>query len=213
MLSLILTALLSVNYTVDSKEAFLLTRESKVEAPVILVVTEFTEDTALEFTSNFQKAIDTGQPFVPILISSYGGSIYALMTMIDVIKASPVPVVTVCSGKCMSAGAILLAAGTDGYRYAAPHSTVLVHDAATMMEGKVKDIENQAAELSRLNTILFSLLAKQTHKPLDFFVKMLDKKSHIDWFMSAQEAQGYGIVNHVKMPHIKIKVSTKMTLE
>jgi ATP-dependent Clp endopeptidase proteolytic subunit ClpP len=213
MLSLVLSTLLGVSYFIDATEAHLLNKTAVLTPPVIVTVVDFTEDSAQQFSEDVQKALDTGQTILPIVISSYGGSIYAFLQMADVIKSVPIPVATICSGKCMSAGAMLLAMGSDGYRYAAPNSTILIHDAATMMEGKVKDIVNETNEILRLNKLLFTMLARQSHKPADFFTKLLDSKGHIDLFLTPEQAKTYGIVNYVKMPTIKVKVSTQMNLE
>lgn len=181
--------------------------------PVVITVREFDSDAVDKFSEDFQKAVDSQESIIPIVIDSYGGSIYGLTRMIDIIKSARVPVATIVLGKAMSAGAILLAMGTDGYRFAGPNSTILIHDASSGTEGKVHDIENQTAELVRLNKLIFARLAQQSHKSDDFFLKLLDSKGHIDLFLTPQQAKDYGIINHIKTPLIKVRIKTEMTLE
>ena len=159
------------------------------------------------------EAIQSKEPIIPIVIDSYGGSVYALLHMIDAILVAPVPVATICIGKCMSAGALLLAAGTDGHRYAAPNSTILIHDISSWAAGKLPVIKVEVKEMERLSVLLFTFLAKQSHKPSNYFLNMLDSRGHMDLFFSAQEAKELGIINHVKLPSIKIKLKTEMILE
>lgn len=213
MLGFILSALLSVSYVVDKADAPMLTPTAGIVEPVIVTVTDFDEDSAKAFARDVQRAINSGQTVLPIVISSYGGSIYAFLEMADIIKSVKIPVATICLGKCMSAGALLLSMGWDGYRYAAPNATILIHDAATMMHGKLKDLQNEQAELERLNNLIFTMLAKQSHRPPDYFQKILDTKGHIDWFMTANEAKGHGIVDFVRIPSLKLKITTRITLE
>ena len=82
--------------------------------PVVIMVTDFDEYSSQTFSLRMIEAIQSKEPIIPIVIDSYGGSVYALLHMIDAILVAPVPVATICIGKCMSAGALLLAAGTDG---------------------------------------------------------------------------------------------------
>lgn len=213
MLGLILSALLSVSYVVDKADAPMLAPTAGIVEPVIITVTDFDEDSAKAFARDVQRALNSGQTILPIVISSYGGSIYAFLEMADIIKSVNMPVATICVGKCMSAGAMLLAMGTDGYRYAAPNSTILLHDAATMMRGKLKDLQNEAAEITRLNDLIFSMMDKQSKRPPGYYQKILDTKGHIDWFMTADEAKGHGIVNFVRIPKLKLKITTRITLE
>ena len=183
-----------------------------VYAPVIINVSEFTEESADMFAKDVQRAVNMQQPFIPIFISSYGGSVYALLEMIDTLQAVRVPIATVCVGKCMSAGAVLLAAGTDGWRFAAPNATILLHDVSSSTSGKVKDMVTDTAEATRLNNLLFTFIAKQSKQPLNFFLNMLDKNGHIDLYLTAEQTKAYGIVNHTRQPTVKLKIKTDMTL-
>ena len=103
-----------------------------IEEPVIIRVKEFTEDSADEFEQDMSKAHNTGQPLVPIIIDSYGGQVYSLLSMISDIQNSDIPVATICVGKAMSCGAVLLSCGNDGMRYCDANSSVMIHDVSSM---------------------------------------------------------------------------------
>jgi ATP-dependent Clp protease protease subunit len=98
------------------------------DLPVVIRVRNFTEAAAKEFSSLVAKAQNTGQPVLPIIIDSYGGQVYSLMSMISDVKHSKIPVATIVQGKAMSCGAILFSFGAEGYRYMDPDSTVMIHD-------------------------------------------------------------------------------------
>ena len=108
--------------------------------PVVIRVRKFTEDAAKEFSELMRKAHTTGQPVIPIIIDSYGGQVYSLMSMISDIQHSRIPVATIVQGKAMSCGAILFSFGVDGMRYMDPDATVRIHDVSSMSWGKVEEI-------------------------------------------------------------------------
>jgi ATP-dependent protease ClpP protease subunit len=118
-----------------------LIKECELRAPPIIIrVNKFDEDSAKEFNQHMSIAQCTGQNVIPVVIDSYGGEVYSLMTMIDSIKASRVPVATIVEGKAMSCGAVLLTCGAPGMRFASPHSTIMIHEVASAGRGKVEEI-------------------------------------------------------------------------
>ena len=127
----------------------------KYKVPNIIYVNKFNEETAKDFIEAMINAQNTGQSIIPIVIDSYGGEVYSLLKMIDMIKASKVPVATICMGKAMSCGAVLLTCGAEGHRYMAPTATVMIHDVASFAMGKVEEIKADAKESDRLNKIIF----------------------------------------------------------
>ena len=106
--------------------------------PIIARVNKFDEPTAKAFSTAIMKAQNTGQHIIPIIIDSYGGQVYSLMSMISDIKHSKVPVATIVQGKAMSCGAILFSFGAEGHRYMDPDSTLMIHDVSSMGWGKVE---------------------------------------------------------------------------
>ncbi|MEI6863338.1 MAG: ATP-dependent Clp protease proteolytic subunit, partial [Candidatus Omnitrophota bacterium] len=100
---------------------------------------------------------------------------------------------TYCMGQATSMGAVLLAAGTQGKRYALPHARIMIHQPWGGVQGQATDISIQAQEILRLRARLEEILAKHTKQPLDKIKKDTDR----DYFMSADEAKSYGIVDEV----------------
>ena len=96
--------------------------------PIIIRVNKFDEDSAKEFSAKMALAHNTGQKVIPIVIDSYGGQVYSLMSMISNIRMSEVPVATIIEGKAMSCGAILFSFGEDGMRYMDKDATLMIHD-------------------------------------------------------------------------------------
>ena len=108
--------------------------------PVIVRVNKFNEEAAEKFTKQMDAAQNSGQPIVPIVIDSYGGQVYSLMSMISNIKAAGLPIATIIEGKAMSCGAILFSFGHDGMRYMDKDATLMIHDVSSMSYGKNEEI-------------------------------------------------------------------------
>ena len=96
-----------------------------VEPPVVIRVNHFDDRAAKNFAIDMSDAHNSGQSIIPVVIDSYGGQVHSFLAMAAEIESSSLPVATICIGKAMSAGAMLLACGTEGYRYASPDSVIV----------------------------------------------------------------------------------------
>jgi ATP-dependent Clp protease, protease subunit len=194
------------------KEVSSLLKEVELRySPIIIRVNKFDEDAARKFSDEMSAAQSTGQSIVPVVIDSYGGQVYSLMSMIGNIKASRIPVATIVEGKAMSCGAILFSFGTQGYRFM--DATLMIHDVATLNHGKVEEIKADAAEVERLNQKVYKMMAANCGKDPEYFLKLVHDKGHADWFLDADEAVKHGLANQTRIPNMKIKVSVDYTLE
>jgi ATP-dependent Clp protease protease subunit len=173
--------------------------------PTIIRVNKFDESAAKAFSAAMTKAQNTGQPFVPVIIDSYGGQVYSLMSMISDIKHSKVPVATIVQGKAMSCGALLFTFGAEGHRYMDPDATLMIHDVSSMKFGKVEEIKASADETSRLNKKVYQMMAKNCGHHKDYFLDLIHEKGHADWFLDSNEAKKHNLVNHVRVPELKIE--------
>lgn len=178
--------------------------------PVIVVVNKFDENAADEFRNKFSMAQSTGQKVIPVVIDSYGGQVYSLMSMISTIKASPLPVATIVEGKAMSCGAVLLSFGADGMRYMDPDATVMIHDVASGQWGKNEEIQASAAETDRLNKKIFKMMAENCGKEEDYFLKEIHERGHADWFLEVDECKKIGLVNHSRVPAFDVNVNVSI---
>ena len=157
--------------------------------PVVIRVNKFDEESAEKFIKLMSQAHNTGQPVIPIIIDSYGGQVYSLMAMIAAIKNSELPVATIVQGKAMSCGAVLTTFGEEGRRFADPNATIMIHDVSSMEWGKVEELKASAKEADRLNDTIYKMMAQNCGKADDYFMKIVDKKKHADWFLDAEEAK------------------------
>lgn len=130
---------------------------------------------------------------VILYMNSPGGSVTAGLAIYDAMQYVRCPVQTVCVGQCASMAAVLLCAGTKGKRHILPHSRVMIHQPHGGAGGTSADIEIQAKEIMKLKRRLNELIAKHTGKPFDLVEKDTDR----DYFMSADEAIAYGLVDKV----------------
>lgn len=183
----------------------------KYKSPNIIYVNKFNEEAAKEFVEAMVNAQNTGQPIIPIVIDSYGGEVYSLLKMIDIIKSSTVPVATICMGKAMSCGAVLLTCGAEGHRYMAPTATVMIHDVASFAFGKVEEIKADAKESDRLNKLIFKIMADNCGKEVSYFSKLVHEHGHADWFLDAEECKKHGMVNHLRIPKVKVAFDVETT--
>jgi ATP-dependent Clp protease protease subunit len=174
--------------------------------PIIIRVNKFNEKSAAEFAGKMALAHSTGQKVIPIVIDSYGGQVYSLMSMIAAINASDLPIATIVEGKAMSCGAVLLTFGEQGMRFADPNATVMIHDVSSGGHGKIEELKADVKEAERLDEKIFTMMARNCGKKDDYFKKKVFNKKHADWFMDAPEAKKHGIVNHLRVPKLNIKV-------
>ena len=128
-------------------------------------------------------------------ISSPGGAVTGTLMIYDTMQFLECPVSTYCLGMAASGGAILLAGGTKGRRFALPHSKIMVHQPWGQVGGQVSDIEIQANEIMKDRHRLNEILAKHTGQPID----RIEKETERDRYFSAQEAKEFGLVDDVLM--------------
>ena len=130
---------------------------------------------------------------VSMYINSPGGSVTAGLAILDTMKMVKCPVATYCVGQASSMGAILLAAGERGRRFALPHARIMVHQPWGGAQGKASDIEITAREILRMKEMLNGILAEASGRTLESVTNDTDR----DHFMSADEAKAWGIVDKV----------------
>jgi len=182
--------------------------------PVIIRVNKFSEDSAKKFQQEIAQAHNTGQKIIPIIIDSYGGQVYSLMTMISAINHSELPIATICEGKAMSCGAALFTFGEEGRRFMDPNATIMIHDVSSMDLGKVEELKAGAKEADRLNDKIYAMMAQNCGKKDDYFLKIVDKeKEHADWFIDAEEAKKHNLANHFRIPQINIEIDVNIDFE
>jgi ATP-dependent Clp protease protease subunit len=126
-------------------------------------------------------------------INSPGGSVTATMAIYDTMQILSCPVATYCVGLAASGGAVLLAGGTKGKRFALPHAKVMIHQPYGQVGGQVSDIEIQADEIIKTRAVLNEILAAHTGQPIERIAKDTDR----DHYLSAPEAKEYGLVDEV----------------
>ncbi len=130
---------------------------------------------------------------INLYINSPGGSVTSGLCIYDTIQYIKPAVNTFCVGQAASMGAVLLASGEKGKRYALPFSRIMMHQPWGGVQGAAADISIQAKEILRMREILEEILAKHTGRPVDKIKTDTDR----DYFMSADEAREYGLVDHV----------------
>jgi ATP-dependent Clp protease protease subunit len=126
-------------------------------------------------------------------INSPGGSVTAGLAIYDTMQYIKSPITTICMGQAASMGALLLAAGAKGKRYALPHSRIMIHQPMGGTQGQATDIDIQAREILKIKKMINEILSKHTGQEFE----KLSKDTERDFFMDAEEALKYGLIDKV----------------
>jgi len=174
---------------------------------IIMLGTEINDDVSNVIVAQllFLESQDPEKD-INLYINSPGGSVTAGLAIYDTMQYVHAPVSTICIGQAASMAAVLLAAGKQGKRFALPHSRIMIHQPMGGARGQAIDIQIQAAEIQRLKIALNDILHRHTKQPKE----RIEKDSDRDFFMGAQEAKTYGIIDTVvehrqPTPHVASK--------
>jgi ATP-dependent Clp protease protease subunit len=140
----------------------------------------------------FLESVDAKKD-IQIYLNTPGGSVYAGLGIYDTMQYINPDVATICTGVAASMGAVLLCAGETGKRTALPHSRILIHQPMGGAEGQASDIEITAREIQKLKKELYEIIAKHSNQPY----KKIWKDGDRDFWMTAQEAKEYGMIDEV----------------
>lgn len=161
---------------------------------VITMVGEVTEASSAEVVARIE-ALDRSAPGkeIELDITTVGGDVYAGLGVVDAMHHAISPIKTVCKGYCMSMGAVILASGTPGRRFAQPLATILIHQLSTQSQGSLAEIKNNYEEALRIEAVIDGIFTKATG--LD--EKTLQTEMNHDNFMTAQKAKELHIIDEV----------------
>lgn len=183
-------------------------REDLIDAPEYVRVEKFSGEAVEKFAEAMNEAVATGQSVIPVVIDSYGGEVYSLTAMVDIIRSCPVPVVTISLGKSMSCGALLFSFGTK--RFIAPHARIMIHDVSSGAFGKIEEIKADVKEAEVLNDIVYEMLDRNCGQVPGYFKQLVHERGHADWYLDAAEAVKHGLATAIGVPKFVTKVSVSM---
>lgn len=176
-------------------------------------VTKFDEEHAQKFRVQVLNSAkrDPNKPIV-VHIDSYGGYVDALAKMIETLDEVPNPIVTVCMGKAMSCGAMLLSHGD--VRFLGRHSRVMIHEVSSGTFGNVQDMKEDVKETVRLNEYFMGLLAKNCgFKNYDELRKVLKEQDGRDRYLVGSDAIKFGIVDAIGLPKVSGRVMYEISTQ
>ena len=168
-----------------------------LEDRIIFIGSEISDYVANAVTAQllFLQKESRGQD-VSIFINSPGGSVTAGLAILDTMRYIQCDVATYCMGQAASMGAVLLCAGTKGKRHALPNARIMIHQPWGGAQGTAIDIGIQAQEIGRMKKTLNGIIAEASGRDID----QVEKDADRDFFMSAEEAKEYGIVDEIIKP-------------
>ena len=202
-----------INVIYDIDPYLHLKPEEVLEIPKSVYVNNFDEEAVKVFIEDMTKAQSTSQPIIPVYIDSYGGDVYALMAMIDIIESSEKPCATICVGKAMSCGAVLLACGEKGHRYVSKNATIMIHDVSSFSEGKSEEIKSDAAETDRLQKMFYKLLDKECERKDGYFDKLVFNKGRSNLYLDAEQCVKHGLADEIKIPKFTVEIVHNIIFE
>ena len=161
---------------------------------IIFLGTEISDYTANTIQAQllYLDSIDSSKE-ISIYLNSPGGSVTAGLGIYDTMQFISSPVATICTGMAASMAAVLLVAGQEGKRSALPHSRVMIHQPLGGVQGQASDIEITAREIQKMKKELYTIISDHSHTPFDKVWADSDR----DYWMSAQEAKEYGMIDQV----------------
>lgn len=180
-----------------------------VDPGVVVRVSKFDEEGAAKFADQMSKAHQTQQDVIPVVVDSFGGSVYDLMTMVTEIRNSEKPVATVVEGKAMSCGAVLFSCGTEGMRFMSPRATLMIHEVSTVTWGKNQEVQADAVETDRLNKELFQIMAKNCGHKKNYFLDIVHGRKNADWFLTPKQAKKHNLANHIRIPSMRVRIDVR----
>jgi ATP-dependent Clp protease protease subunit len=144
---------------------------------------------------------------VMLYINSPGGHVSAGLAIYDTMQHVRCDVATICMGQASSMGAFLLTAGTKGKRMALPHARIMIHQPLAGFQGQATDIDIHAKEILKTRDQLNELMSKHTGQP----ISKIKEDTERDYFMSGEQAKGYGLIDEVLLPTKKKQLELKET--
>jgi len=183
-----------LNYRDYQRQRMLTLGDLLLENRIILLQGEIFDGNASEVVMKLlYLQSENRRKDINFYINSPGGSVTATMAIYDTMQILSCPVATYCVGLAASGGAVLLAGGTKGKRFALAHAKVMIHQPYGQVGGQVSDIEIQADEILRTRESLNQILAKHTGQPIERIAKDTDR----DRYLTAAESKEYGLVDEV----------------
>lgn len=181
----------------------------------ISIVDEIDTDTATMVANSLRKAEETGQTIVPMFIESVGGSVYALMCIIESMRRCRVPIYTFTSGQAASCAACIFCSGKR--RFMTRHARLLIHDVSVDFSSETSmtssNIKIEAKEMRILNKTIFQIIAENTGHAPNFFVNLIRTKRNNDIYVDAKQALEWNLATDIGYPIIKVRHSLNMDVE
>tara|TARA_Y100000310_G_C20702593_1_gene831326 strand:- start:4565 stop:5230 length:666 start_codon:yes stop_codon:yes gene_type:complete len=181
---------------------------------IVSVLGDIDLSLAKSFQKMLRKAVDSGQPIIPIVIHSFGGDVYVLNLMLEMMRQCPTPIATIVPSFAASAGCALFCAGSQ--RFMGEGARLMIHHiSAHLGLSHVNDVANEADLMKELNEQMFVQMAEQSgyHRNPQFFVEKVNHSGKTDFYIDAYQALEWGMTHHVGIPKFSVMVGVNYTFE
>lgn len=190
---------------------------SKSLIQVLSICDDITETNTRKWIEEIDKIEESGQEILPINIMTYGGDAYATLELRNRLRQCKIPILTYVGSQAFSSGALIFSCGTDGYRWMAPDSVLMIHDVSHNPEDEDEEEEDSAVvgnqEAERLSVVCYKMLAHGAGKPAPYFRDLVKESGHKDLYLTAEDALAHGLTNHIGIPTIEVKVKSSVLVK
>jgi len=174
--------------------------------PIIVNVSDIDDEFVPEFRQAVSMAISAQQKVLPIVIDCYGGNIHSLLSIIDTLNTCSISIATVVLGKAIGAAAVLASCGDKGLRFIGENSTLMLNNISKDSWGETGEFKPDSREVERLHKKICAIIDKNTDNEKGHFEQLIKDKGGCDWYLDADDALFYKLVDHKKIPHFEINI-------
>lgn len=179
----------------------------------IVRIGKFDSDLVEHVEKTVSKAHNTGQPIIPFVIDSSGGSVFALQSIYETVQASEIPVVTFVKGKALSSGLILLGLGDEGRRFASPHAAGMIHEITWGKRDKISETESMIEYARHQNDEMFRELARRCGHDEEYFLDLMYENRNKDVWLTPEDLKRHNLIDHIGRPKIEVEVSVNWNMK
>lgn len=189
-------------------------RFSRSEEFHIAKVCSFDNQDVIELADTVARAQASAQPFLPVVIYSYGGEAYSAFAMAGILKSCQMPVATIIYGAAMSSAALVFSCGNDGMRFMPENSTVMIHNGSSWLGHRSnQEISTEASESQRIEDLYFSILNRNTNQEPGYFENLIKENKYTNVYLSPEDCIKHNIATNIGTPIFNVYSKVNRTFD
>ncbi len=180
----------------------------------IAKVCDFENQDVINLADTVARAQASAQPFLPVVIYSYGGEAYSAFAMAGILKSCQMPVATIIYGAAMSSAALVFSCGDDGMRFMPENSTVMIHNGSSYFNRLSNQaLTTEAGESQRLEDLYFSILNRNTNQELGYFENLIKENKYTNVYLTPEDCIKHNIATNIGTPIFNVYSEVNRTFD